>query len=183
MANNAKLNIKVIVGSTREARFSDKAAAWITGEIRKQKEIEVETLDLRNYDMPFYNEPVSPSYKQEPFKNEAVARFTKKIAEGDAFVIVTPEYNHGTSGVLKNALDWVYQEWNNKPVSFVSYGSVGGARAIEQLRLVAVELQMAPIRNSVHIPGEQYFPVVFGKAEAKELFALQSEKVEPMITQ
>ena len=81
MANNTKLNIKVIVGSTREARFGDKAAAWITGEIRKQKEIEVEVLDLRDYDMPFYNEPVSPSYKPEPFKNEAVARFTKKIAE------------------------------------------------------------------------------------------------------
>ena len=183
MKNNTTIQIKVIAGSTREGRFSDKAAAWIAEEIKKQKGVLVEVLDLRDYDMPFFNEPVSPSFKQEPYKNEAVVRFTKKIAEGDAFVIVTPEYNHGTSGVLKNALDWVYQEWNNKPVSFVSYGSVGGARAIEQLRLVAVELQMAPIRNSVHIPGEQYFPVVFGKAEAKELFALQSEKVEPMITQ
>src|SRR3989344_3152442 len=183
MANNAKLNIKIIVGSTREARFSDKAAAWITGEIRKQKEVEAEVLDLRNYDMPFYNEPVSPSYKQGPFKNEAVARFTKKIAEGDAFVIVTPEYNHGTSGVLKNALDWVYPEWNNKPVAFVSYGGVGGARAVEQLRLNAIELQMAPIRNAGHIPGEQYFQVLFGKINAKDLFALQSEQVKAMITQ
>ena len=183
MKNNTTIQIKVIAGSTREGRFSDKAAAWIAEEIKKQKGVLVEVLDLRDYDMPFFNEPVSPSFKQEPYKNEAVVRFTKKIAEGDAFVIVTPEYNHGTSGVLKNALDWVYQEWNNKPVSFVSYGSVGGARAIEQLRLVAVELQMAPIRNSVHIPGEQYFPVLFGKMEAKELFALQSDKAEVMITQ
>ncbi len=183
MTNNTSLNIKVIAGSTREGRFSDKAAVWIAEEIKKQKGVAVEMLDLRDYDMPFFNEPMSPSFKQEPYKNEAVARFTKKIEEGDAFVMVTPEYNHGTSAVLKNALDWVYQEWNNKPVAFVSYGSVGGARAIEQLRLNAVELQMAPIRNSVHIPGEQYFPVLFGKMEAKELFALQSEKAKAMVTQ
>ncbi len=182
MANNTKLNIKVIVGSTRDARFSDKAAAWITGEIRKQKEIEVEVLDLRDYDMPFYNEPVSPSYKQEPFKNEAVARFTKKIAEGDAFVIVTPEYNHGASGVLKNALDWVYPEWNNKPVSFVSYGSVGGARAVEQLRLNAIELQMAPIRQAVHIP--QHWTLLDEKGNLKE-GALESftQSAEAMLAQ
>ena len=183
MTNNTSLHIKVIAGSTREGRFSDKAAAWIAEEIKKQKGVTVEALDLRDYDMPFFNGPMSPSFKQEPYKNEAVARFTKKIEEGDAFVMVTPEYNHGTSGVLKNALDWVYPEWNNKPVAFVSYGSVGGARAVEQLRLNAVELQMAPIRNAVHIPGEQYFPVLFGKMEAKELFVLQSDKAEAMITQ
>ncbi len=183
MTNNTPLNIKVIAGSTREGRFSDKAAAWIAEEIKKQKGVAVEVLDLRDYDMPFFNEPMSPSYKKEPYKNETVARFTKKIEEGDTFVMVTPEYNHGTSGVLKNALDWVYPEWNNKPVAFVSYGSAGGARAIEQLRLNAIELQMAPIRNSVYIPGEQYFQVLFGKMDAKELFALQSEKAEAMITQ
>ncbi|MBI2004632.1 NAD(P)H-dependent oxidoreductase [Patescibacteria group bacterium] len=183
MKNNASLTIKVIAGSTREGRFSDKAALWIAEEIGKQEGVVVEVLDLRDYEMPFFNEAVSPSFKQEPYKNEAVARFTKKIEEGDAFVIVTPEYNHGTSGVLKNALDWVYPEWNNKTVAFVSYGSAGGARAIEQLRMNAIELQMAPIRAAVHIPGEQYFPVVFGKTEAKDLFASQSKKAETMITQ
>ena len=183
MTNNTPLNIKVIAGSTREGRFSDKAATWIAQEIKKQEGVIVDVLDLRDYDMPFFNEPVSPSFKKEPYKNEAVARFTKKIEEGDAFVMVTPEYNHGTSGVLKNALDWIYPEWNNKPVAFVSYGSGGGARAIEQLRMNAVELQMAPIRAAVHIPGQQYFPVLFGKAEAKDLFASQSEKAETMITQ
>lgn len=181
--NNKSLNIKVIAGSTREGRFSDKAAAWIAEELKKQEGVAVEVLDLRDYDMPFFNEPSSPSFKQEPYKNEAVARFTKKIEEGDAFVIVTPEYNHGTSGVLKNALDWVYQEWNNKPVAFVSYGGVGGARAVEQLRLNAIELQMAPIRTAVHIPGEQYFPVVFGKVNARELFSSLSKQAEAMIAQ
>ncbi|MBI2268527.1 MAG: NAD(P)H-dependent oxidoreductase [Candidatus Blackburnbacteria bacterium] len=182
MANNAKLNIKVIVGSTREARFSDKAAAWITQEIRKQKEVGAEILDLRDYDMPFYNEPVSPSYKQEPFKNEAVSRFTKKIGEGDAFVVVTPEYNHGTSGVLKNAMDWVYPEWNNKPVAFVSYGSVGGARAVEQLRLNAIELQMAPIRQAVHIP--QHWTLLDEKGNLKKgTLGSFTESAEAMLTQ
>lgn len=183
MTNNTQLYVKVIAGSTREGRFSDKAAAWIAGEIKKQEGVEVEVIDLRDYDMPFFNEPVSPSFKQEPYKNEAVARFTSKIAEGDAFVIVTPEYNHGTSGVLKNAIDWVYQEWNNKPVSFVSYGSVGGSRAVEQLRLTAIELQMAPIRTAVHIPGEQYFSVLFGKADVNELFSSLSKNAEAMIIQ
>jgi len=183
MKNITPVQIKVIAGSTREGRFSDKAAAWIAGEIQKQEGVAVETLDLRDYDMPFFNESVSPSFKQEPYKNEAVARFTAKIAEGDGFVIVTPEYNHGTSGILKNALDWVYQEWNNKPVAFVSYGSVGGARAVEQLRLNAVELQMAPIRSAVHIPGERYFPVLFGQADIQELFSSLSKQSEAMIPQ
>ncbi len=183
MQNTQPLHINVIAGSTREGRFSDKAAAWIAGELKKQEGVSAEVLDLRDYAMPFFNEAVTPSYKTEPYKNEAVARFTKKIAQGDAFVLVTPEYNHGTSAVLKNALDWVYQEWNNKPVAFVSYGSVGGARAVEHLRLNAIELEMAPIRTSVHIPGEQYFPVMFGKAPAAELFASLAKKSEPMIAQ
>jgi len=183
MNKHVPVSIKVIAGSIREGRFSDKAAAWIAEELKKQAGVAVEVLDLRDFDMPFFNAPVSPSYKQEPYKNEAVARFTAKIAEGEAFVIVTPEYNHGTSGVLKNALDWVYQEWNNKPVAFVSYGGVGGARAVEQLRLNAIELQMAPIRTAVHIPGEQLFPVLFGKADLNEMFAKLTGAVNDMITQ
>lgn len=177
------ISVKVIVGSTREGRFSDKPAAWIAEELKKQEGLSVEILDLRDFDLPFFNEPVSPAYKAEPYKNSEVAKFTAKIAEGDAYVIVTPEYNHGTSGVLKNAMDWVYQEWNNKPVGFVSYGSVGGARAVEQLRLIAVELQMAPMREAVHFLGNEYFPVLFGKAEASDMFAKATEQAGKMIAQ
>jgi len=180
---NDTINVKIIAGSTREGRFSDKAAAWVAEELKKQDGVAVEVLDLRDYPMPFFDESVSPSMKQEPYKNKDVARFTAKIAEGDAFVMVTPEYNRGTSGVLKNALDWVYPEWNNKAVAFVSYGSVGGARAVEQLRLVAIELQMAPIRNAVHIPGEHYFKAVFGKMDVKDLFPLVAKQSEGMVTQ
>jgi NAD(P)H-dependent FMN reductase len=146
------LKVKVILGSTRQGRFSDKVGAWFLGEAKKHSDMEVELLDLRDYPMPFYDEPASASSKKEPFKNEAVVRWTAKIAEADAYVIIAPEYNHSMPAVLKNALDYVYQEWNNKPLGFVSYGSVMGARSVEQLRLVAVELQMTPIRNTVHIP-------------------------------
>lgn len=179
---NTELKIKVIAGSTRPGRFSDKAASWVLEEL-KVYGMDAELLDLAEYDLPFFNESVSPAFKQEPYKNKVVARFTQKIQEGDAFIIVTPEYNHGTSGVLKNALDWVYQEWNNKPVAFVSYGTVGGARAVEQLRLNAIELQMAPIREAVHIPGDRYFPVAFGQADAGELFASMRDKAKVMIDQ
>jgi NAD(P)H-dependent FMN reductase len=177
--NNLPLNIKVIIGSVREGRFADKAATWIAGELAKESDVTVEVLDLNDYQMPFFNAPVSPSYKTEPYTHEAVARFTAKVAEGDAFVLVTPEYNHGTSGVLKNALDWVYSEWNHKAVGFVSYGSVGGARAVESLRLTAIELQMASTRNAVHFNGEQYFPALFGQTPVEELFATIGAKAAP----
>lgn len=147
------LKIQVIVGSTRENRFSEKPAQWIFNELKKYSDIEPEMLDLRDYPLPFFSESQTPSSKQQPYANEVVKKWTQKIAEADGYIIVTPEYNHSFPAVLKNALDYVYQEWNNKPVGFVSYGSVGGARAVEQLREVAVELQMVPIKNAVHIMG------------------------------
>lgn len=177
------LNVKVILGSTRQGRFSDKVAPWLVEELKKNADLSIEVLDLRDYDMPFFNEPVSPSFKSEPYKNEAVARFTQKIAEGDAYIIIAPEYNHGMPAVLKNAMDWVYQEWNNKAVGFVSYGTVGGARSVEQLRMVAIELQMAPVREAVQINGELYFPVLFGNGTPAELLSKYGDKAQNMIKQ
>lgn len=179
----SSLSIKVIAGSTREGRFSDKAAAWVADELQKKGISDVEVLDLRDYEMPFFNSPVSPAMITEPYAHEAVARFTKKIGEADAYVIVTPEYNHSTSGVLKNALDWVYKEWGNKPVAFVSYGSVGGARAVEHLRLIAVELQMTPIREAIHLSAQDYFPTIMGNNTPDDLFAKYTDKVGSMLNQ
>lgn len=147
-----KLKVKVIVGSTRPSRFGDKPAAWIAGLAGQKGNMEVEILDLRDYPLPFYNEPVSASQLKGNYTNDVAPRWASKIAEADAYIIVSPEYNHGYPAVLKNALDHAYYEWNKKPVAFVAYGSVGGARSVEQLRQVAVELQMAPLRNAVHIP-------------------------------
>ena len=145
------LRIKIILGSTRPNRFSEYPGRWVTGLIEKREDVDVELLDLRDYQMPFFSEPVSPSSKKEPYKNEAVVRWTKKIGEADGFIIIAPEYNRGTSGILKNAFDYVFDEWANKPISFVSYGTAGGARAIEHLNQVAMELQMIPVRNAVRI--------------------------------
>jgi NAD(P)H-dependent FMN reductase len=145
--------ISVIIGSTRHGRFGERPAAWIFRHLQKRSDIEVNLLDLRDYPMPFFDEPVSPAKPgHTPFENEAVLRWTDAVGAADGFVIVTPEYNFSCPAVLKNALDYVYDEWNRKPVAFVSYGSVGGARAVQQLREMAVELQMAPVRRAVHIP-------------------------------
>ena len=146
-----KLKVGVILGSTREGRFGEQPARWIVGETKKRAEFDAELLDLRDYPLPFFDEPSSPFMSGTNYKNPAIKKWAEKIKEKDAFILCSPEYNHGYSAVLKNALDYVYAEWNNKPVGFVSWGGVGGARAVEQLRLVAIELQMAPIRNAVQI--------------------------------
>jgi NAD(P)H-dependent FMN reductase len=145
------MKIQVIIGSTRQGRFGDKPAKWIFGELKKHTEVEGELLDLRDWPLPFFDEPISPSMNKGTYANELAAKWARKIGEADGYIFVTPEYNHGYSAVLKNALDYVYNEWNNKPVAFVSYGGVsGGTRAVQQLRQVAVELQMVPIRAGVH---------------------------------
>ncbi len=180
---SAALSLKIIAGSTREGRFSHEAAAWIAEIAKKSTDVDVEVLDLRDYEMPFFDSPMSPSSKSKPYPHDIVEQWTAKIAEGDAFIIVSPEYNHSTSGVLKNALDWVYKEWNNKAVGFVSYGSVGGARAVEHLRLMAIELQMAPVRESVHFLGNDYFPAAFGDRDFKALFESHENSAKTLIGQ
>src|SRR6202048_3364293 len=145
--------ISVIIGSTREGRFSEKPAKWIFQHLKKRAGVEARLLDLRDFPLPFFDQPATPAMPGRlPYKHEAVQRWTAAIAQSDSFVFVTPEYNYGTSAVLKNAIDWVYPEWNRKAAAFVSYGSAMGARAVQQLRETAIEIQMAPIRSSVHIP-------------------------------
>jgi NAD(P)H-dependent FMN reductase len=145
--------ISIIVGSTREGRFSEKPAHWIFQHLKKRGGVEARLLDLRDFAMPFFDQPVPPAMPgRSPYSNEIVQKWTAEIARSDGFIFVAPEYNYGPSAVLKNALDWVYPEWNRKAAAFVSYGSVGGARGVQQLRLTAIELQLAPIRSSVHVP-------------------------------
>ena len=152
------LKLKVILGSTRPNRMSEKLVPWLTSAITAHGGYELEVLDLRDYPLPFYDQTISPSQvKNGEYAGEVARAWAKKIAEADAFLVVAPEYNHAYPAVLKNALDSVYAEWNNKPIAFVSYGSAMGARSVEQLRLVSVELQMAPIRAGVHIPSPWKF--------------------------
>lgn len=179
---NGSLNVKIILGSTRSVRFSEKPGQWIFEEAKKRKDLNVELLDLRDYPMPFFDEVETPGYKSKPYTHESVVRWTAKIAEADAFIVVTPEYNHGYPGVLKNALDYVYQEWNNKPIAFVTYGSAMGARTVEQLRQVAIELQMAPIRNALHMPYDVL--VASGKGvPVTEILAPYAERANGLLEQ
>ena len=145
--------ISVIVGSTREGRFSEKPARWILQHLKQRDDVDARLLDLRDFPMPFFDQPLTPAMPGRPaFEHEVVRKWTAAIAQSDGFVFVTPEYNFGPAAVLKNAIDWVYPEWHRKPASFVSYGSAGGVRSVQQLREIMIELQIAPIRSAVHIP-------------------------------
>lgn len=152
-----KPRIGIIIGSTREKRFGEKAARWIHGIASQRTDMEFEIVDLRDYPLPFF-EGASPFYV--PVTNEIAQRWGKKIAELDGYIFVTAEYNRSITGALKNALDWAYREYNRKPAAYLGYGSVGGARAVEQLRLISVELQMAPTRSGVHIGGPDAFALL-----------------------
>ncbi len=147
------MKIQVIIGSTRPNRFSEKPAKWIFEKLSKMEGVEAELIDLRNWPLPFFNEPMSPNASKGKYTLDLAAKWAEKIGEGDAYIMVTPEYNHGYSAVLKNAIDYVFAQWHNKPVAFISYGGIAaGTRAVQQLRQVVIELQMVPIRNGVHFP-------------------------------
>lgn len=145
----SKPKIGIVVGSVRPNRFADHPTKWIAEIAKNNSELEFEIVDLKDYPLPFFNEVASSLYA--PSASEVAQRWQKKIDSLDGFIFIVAEYSRGPTGVLKNALDYAYTEWNRKPAAFVGYGGVGGARAIEQLRLNAVELQMAPTRNGVHI--------------------------------
>lgn len=162
----SKPKIGIIVGSTREGRFADKPTEWFATIARARGDLDIEVVDLRDYELPFFDEPGSPAYT--PSKNEVAQRWQKKIDGLDGYIFTAAEYNRGPTGVLKNALDWAYNEWNRKPAGFVAYGGVGGARAVEQLRLHAVELQMAPIRPGVHIVWADMAQVMQGEKKLEE---------------
>ena len=153
----AKPKIAIIVSSTRPTRFADIPTAWIKAQAEARGDMDVEVLDLRDYPMPFFDEVASNAWA--PTQNEVAVKWQKKLAEFDGYIFVVAEYNRSITGALKNALDQAYVEWARKPAGIVAYGSVGGTRAAEHLRLIAVELQMVPVRNGVHIGGGDFFKV------------------------
>lgn len=148
-----KPHIQIIMSTTREGRKGDVVANWVEKTLEADVRATFELLDLRDYPMPFYEESSTPKGLEGKYKSEAAMQWVKKISKADGYIIVNAEYNHGYPAVLKNALDYAYTEWNKKPIAFVSYGGPGaGIRSTEQLRLVSVELQMAPIQFSVLLP-------------------------------
>ena len=168
----AKPKIAIIISTTRATRFGEKPAKWIHAIAAARTDMSVELIDLRDYPMPFFDEPATNAWV--PSKNEVAKRWQKKVAEFDGYIFVTAEYNRSVPAVLKNALDYAYPEWNRKPAAYVGYGGVGAARAIEQLRLMCVELQMTPTRTGVHIQGADFMAVWQQGKDIKELTHLES---------
>lgn len=139
----------IIIGSTRPGRNGEAVAKWVLEQAMKRGDAQYTLVDLKGFNLPLFDEPIPPSMGQ--YKNEHAKKWAAAVTSYDAYVFVTPEYNHATSGALKNALDFVYAEWNNKAAGFVSYGAAGGVRAVEGLRLVMGELQIADVRAQVSL--------------------------------
>ena len=141
------LRLAIILGSTRPGRIGESVAKWVHELAGRRSDAQFELVDVAEFDLPLLDEPIPPS--QGKYSKGHTQRWAAKIGSFDGYVFVTPEYNHGTSGALKNAIDFLYAEWNNKAAGFVGYGSAGGVRAVEQLRLVMAEVQIATVRNQV----------------------------------
>jgi NAD(P)H-dependent FMN reductase len=152
-----KPKIALVIGSTRQARWADKPAQWMLKQMQARDDMEVELVDLRDFDLPFFDEVASSMWV--PSQDPRAVRWQETVARFDGFVFVVAEYNRSITGALKNALDQDYAGWGRKPMGALGYGGVGAARAIEHLRLIAVEVQMVPVRSAVHIGGSEFFRV------------------------
>ena len=143
------MHIQVVIGSVREGRRAKPVGDWVYQQGAARPDCSVELVDLKEWNLPLFNLAKPPIMGD--YEDALQQRWADKVGQADGYLFVAPEYNHGYSPVLKNALDYVYDEWTRKPASFVTYGGVAGARAVEQLRLVLVELRMAPLRDALHI--------------------------------
>jgi NAD(P)H-dependent FMN reductase len=141
------IRIGIIIGSTRPGRNGEAIAKWVFEIAQRRSDAEFELVDIKDFNLPLLDEPVPPSLGQ--YTKEHTKAWAAKINSFDAYVFVTPEYNHGTSAALKNAIDFIYKEWNNKAAGFVGYGGASGTRAVENLRLVMGEMQVADVRAQV----------------------------------
>ena len=149
------LKIAIIIGTTRPGRNGEAVAKWVYEIAQKRSDAEFELVDIKDFNLPLLDEPAPPIMGQ--YSKSHTKAWAAKIGSFDGYVFVTPEYNHGISGALKNAIDFLYREWTNKSAGFVSYGGAGGARAVEQLRLVLAEVEVATVRNQVLLSMFQDF--------------------------
>ena len=155
----SKLSIGIIISTTRPTRLGDRPAEWLASLARDRPDATFEIVDLRDYPMPFFEERLSPIHA--PIENPIARRFAAKMAEFDGYVFVTAEYNHSISGVLKNALDYLHTEVHRKPATFIGYGGMGGARAVEHLRHVLAEMEVASLKHAVHIGRPEMIGLLF----------------------
>lgn len=177
----SKLKIAVIIASIRDNRFGDKPAKWIADLANERPEIAAEIVDLKDYPLPLFNAPASDSWM--PATDPAAIKWQNKLAEFDGYVFVTAEYNRSIPGAFKNAIDHAYQAWNRKAAAYVGYGSVGGARAVEHLREISIELQLAPVRSGVHIGGSEFVPIMMGQKTFDDVKAVVEPSAKDMLDQ
>lgn len=167
-----KLAIGIVLSTTRAARFGIRPATWIQTLANERSDMAAELIDLRDYPMPFFEDDKAPIYGDSDRTD--VRKWTQKLDKLDGFIFVTAEYNRGPPAVLKNALDYAYAQFVRKPAAFVGYGGVGAARAIEQLRLWCIELQMAATRHGVHLAAGDFRKAMLEETPLKDFPNLEA---------
>ena len=145
------MHLQIILGSIREGRRSGPVAQWALERASKKPDVTVELIDLKTWNLPMFDLAQFPS--EGNYKDPLQQRWAETIARADAYLFIVSEYNHGITAALKNALDYLYAEWNRKPASFIAFGNAEGARAVQQLKLVLNELEIAPLPTAVHLRG------------------------------
>lgn len=173
-------HIVIVVASTRTTRFADVPLKWLQEQTASNTDLSFEVLDLRDHPLPFYDLPASPGMARREYASDAHRNLGAIIDAADGFLVITNEYNHGYSAALKNVLDHFFAEFNRKPISFIGYGSAGGARAIEQLRQVAAELELASVRPTVNIFGHQMMAMRDG-GDIDAILAPQVPRLEALL--
>jgi NAD(P)H-dependent FMN reductase len=161
-------HLQIIIASTRPGRAGERFGLWFADEARRHGGFDVEVVDLAEVKLPFFDEPKHP--RLGDYVHQHTRDWSERVSRADAFVFVTPEYNHGYNAVLKNAIDFLHHEWRDKPVGFVSYGGVAaGTRAVQQLKPVVVAVKMVPVFEAVNIPFQQQFHTEDGGVAANEI--------------
>jgi NAD(P)H-dependent FMN reductase len=173
-------HIVILLASTRTNRFADHPLNWVLRQTATRTDLTFEVVDLRDHPLPPYDLPAPPAMAQRQYNSDAERTLGEIIDAADGFLVITNEYNHGYSAALKNTLDHYFVEWNRKPISFLGYGNVGGARAIEQLRQVAVELDMASVRPTVNVLGKLFMDIR-GGTDANEVLEPLVPRLEALL--
>lgn len=173
-----KLRLGVVLTTTRPNRFGDIPGQWILRLAQQRSDWDAELVDLRDYPMPLFSEPGAPLYA--PIQDEVGKRFSAKMRELDGYLFVTAEYNHSVTGAIKNALDYLQPEVHRKPATFVGYGSTGGSRAVEHLRHILAEMQVATLKHTVHLTRHEMLGMLReGKTMAD--YPYLTELAQPML--
>jgi NAD(P)H-dependent FMN reductase len=170
--------IALIVASTRTTRFADHPLGWAREQLGLRDDLDLTVIDIRDVALPYYDLPAAPAFAPRQYTSAPERELGERLDAADGYLIITNEFNHGYSAALKNVLDHYFAEFSHKPVAFIGYGGVGGARAIEQLRQVAAELNMVSVRESVHLLGTHFGPIREGGDAARAAFA----SLEPRLT-